>query len=168
MVKNIFSDGIKAAVSLIAAAGKTAPKAKGIDTLEIKILSHSNKKTLINQMKKIGKLRDAQGISKADAVILIGSSDRVRGLDCGFCGGDCAHHKGICAYTGVDLGIAVGSMVSRAADLRIDNRIMYTAGYAAIKCKIMSEKIRAAFAIPLSVSSKNIFFDREVGDGALQ
>jgi len=111
-------------------------------------------------MKEIGKIRDATGISNSDAIILIGAYDKDRGLDCGFCGGSCKSHKGLCAYTGIDLGIAIGSMVSRAADMRIDNRIMYTAGLAALKCSLMPKNVKAAFAIPLSVSSKNIFFDR--------
>jgi len=160
MTEKIYKDGIKAAASLITIAGRTAPKAKGMDTITIKILTAPELKKLIKKMKEIGKIRDAKGISKSDAVILIGASDLPRGLDCGFCGGSCKTHKGLCAYTGIDLGIAIGSMVSKAADMRIDNRIMYTAGLAALKCSLMTKKIKAAFAIPLSVSSKNIFFDR--------
>ncbi|PIY17710.1 MAG: ferredoxin, partial [Elusimicrobia bacterium CG_4_10_14_3_um_filter_49_12_50_7] len=34
------------------------------------------------------------------------------------------------------------------------------AGLAALKCSLMPKNVKAAFAIPLSVSSKNIFFDR--------
>jgi len=151
---------MNAAASLIAIAARTAPKAKGMDTISIKILSAGELKKLINKMKKIGKIRDAKGISKADVVILIGGADLPRGLNCGFCGGSCTSRKGLCAYTGIDLGIAIGSMVSKAADMRIDNRIMYTAGFAALKCALMPKNIKAAFAIPLSVSSKNIFFDR--------
>ncbi|PKM99693.1 MAG: ferredoxin [Elusimicrobia bacterium HGW-Elusimicrobia-2] len=160
MTENIYKDGIKAAVSLITIAGRTAPKAKGMDTITIKALTSAELKRLIKKMKKIGKIRDAKGISMSDAVILVGAHDKSRGLDCGFCGGTCKTHKGLCAYTGIDLGIAVGSMVSRAADMRIDNRIMYTAGFAALKCSLMPKNVKAAFAIPLSVSSKNIFFDR--------
>jgi len=45
--------------------------------------------------------------------------------------------------------------------LKIDNRIMFTAGYAAMRCRIMSKEIKLAFGIPLSISEKNIFFDRK-------
>jgi len=160
VTEKIYKDGIKAAVSLITMAGRTAPKAKGMDTIVIKIPTAAEIKKLIKKMKEIGKIRDATGISNSDAIILIGAYDKDRGLDCGFCGGSCKSHKGLCAYTGIDLGIAIGSMVSRAADMRIDNRIMYTAGLAALKCSLMPKNVKAAFAIPLSVSSKNIFFDR--------
>ncbi|MFH1352919.1 MAG: DUF2148 domain-containing protein [bacterium] len=169
MSDKIFEDGIKSAVSLIAIAGKTAPKAKGLDALEIKVMTPVQKKKIVAKMKEIAKtgehgkifLRDSAGVAKADAIILIGSSDIARGLDCRFCGGLCKTRKGICAYTGVDLGIALGSMVSTASALKIDNRIMYTAGYAAVNGGFLSKKIKAAFGISLSVSSKNIFFDRK-------
>jgi len=55
------------------------------------------------------------------------------------------------------LGIAIGSAVSIAANNRIDNRIMYTAGYTAIKNKLLGENIKIAFGIPLSATGKNIF-----------
>ncbi len=166
--KKIFADGIKAAASMIAIAGKTAPKAKGVDTLEIKILSAAQKVKLIAKMREISKkgyhpktfLRDAECVKKSDAIILAGSFDTDRDLDCEFCGYLCKERKGICAFTATDLGIALGSMVSKAADFRLDNRIMFTAGYAAMRCGIFSKKMKMAFGIPLSVSSKNIFFDR--------
>ncbi|MCD6422546.1 MAG: ferredoxin [Elusimicrobia bacterium] len=165
----IFSDGIKAAVSLIAIAGKTAPKAKGIDTLEIKVLNESEKKKLVKKMLAIAKggfrphtfERDANCVKKSDAVILVGSSDVSRGLDCEMCGWICSKRKGLCAYTPLDLGIAIGSMVSKAADFRLDNRIMFTAGYAALRGDFFSKKVKIAFGIPLSVTGKNIFFDRK-------
>jgi len=169
MNDKIFDAGIKSAVSLIAIAGKTAPKAKGFDALEIKIITPAQKKKLAAKMKKIAKtgyhsktfLRDAGGVAKADALILIGSADVSRNIDCRFCGFSCKNRRGLCVYTGVDLGIAIGSMVSTAAALKIDNRILYTAGYAAVNGGFFPKKIKAAFGIPLSVSSKNIFFDRK-------
>jgi len=164
----IFEDGIKSAASLIAIAGKTAPKAKGIDTLKILILTSVQTAKLVRKMKEIAKsgyhtktfLRDSKNVAASDAVILAGSADIARGLDCKFCGYPCKD-KSICAYTGVDLGIALGSMVSTASALKIDNRIMYTAGYAALRSGFFSKKIKVALGIPLSVSSKNIFFDRK-------
>jgi uncharacterized ferredoxin-like protein len=61
----------------------------------------------------------------------------------------------------VDLGIAIGSAVSVAADHRVDNRVMYTVGKAAIDAKLLGPDVVIAFGIPLSVSSKNPFFDRK-------
>lgn len=168
MSEEIFKTGLKTAASLIAIAGKTAPKAKGIDTLKIKVLTSGQKTKLVRKMKEIANsgyhtktfLRDLKNVAASDAVILVGSIDLAHGLDCKFCGHLCKD-KSVCAYTGVDLGIAIGSMVSTASALKIDNRIMYTAGYAALKGGFFSEKIKIALGIPLSVSSKNIFFDRK-------
>jgi len=51
--------------------------------------------------------------------------------------------------------------VSVAADRRVDTRIMYTAGRAAVELKMLGEKIKIIYAIPLSSSGKNPFFDRK-------
>jgi len=47
-----------------------------------------------------------------------------------------------------------------AMDHRIDNRVMYSAGKAAIEGGFLSEEVIVAYGIPLSVSGKNPFFDR--------
>jgi uncharacterized ferredoxin-like protein len=67
---------------------------------------------------------------------------------------------GTCSFSVGDLGIAVGSAVSLTADLRVDNRIMYTAGKAAIELGILGDDILIAYAIPLYAKGKNPFFDR--------
>ena len=67
---------------------------------------------------------------------------------------------GTCSFNAGDLGIAVGSVVSLAADLRVDNRIMYTAGKAAIELGLLGDDVFIAYAIPLSAKGKNPFFDR--------
>jgi uncharacterized ferredoxin-like protein len=51
--------------------------------------------------------------------------------------------------------------VAVAADNRVDNRIMYTAGFAAVKLKLLGEEVKIAYGIPLSATGKNIFFDRK-------
>jgi uncharacterized ferredoxin-like protein len=56
------------------------------------------------------------------------------------------------------LGIAVGSAVKVASDLNIDNRVMYSIGSAAMKMELL--KADEIQGIPLSVTGKNIFFDR--------
>ena len=43
---------------------------------------------------------------------------------------------------------------------RVDNRIFYTAGQAILDLKLMDEKVKVVYAVPLSSASKNIFFDR--------
>ena len=59
----------------------------------------------------------------------------------------------------IDLGIAVGSAVSVAADMRIDNRVMFSVGKAAQSMKLLGECTRI-MGIPLSVSGKSPMFDR--------
>ena len=67
---------------------------------------------------------------------------------------------GTCSFNAGDLGIAVGSAAGLAADLRIDNRIMYTAGKAAIELGMLGEDVQIAYGIPLAAKGKNPFFDR--------
>jgi len=59
----------------------------------------------------------------------------------------------------MDLGIALGSAVKIASDLAVDNRVMYSVGTAARKLGFIDADI--AIGIPLSVSGKNIYFDRK-------
>jgi uncharacterized ferredoxin-like protein len=44
--------------------------------------------------------------------------------------------------------------------LRLDSRVLFSAGWAAKKLGLLPE-VDTIFAIPLSVSSKNPFFDRK-------
>jgi uncharacterized ferredoxin-like protein len=158
---------------LMSIAARTAPKARGMDNLVALILTDKEKDDLANKMEEIAKSgyrtntfqRDSECIRKTSAIILIGTRCSYIGLDCGFCGfkncKECEEKFAICAYNSGDLGIAIGSAVSIAADNRIDNRIMYTAGYAAIKNKLLGSDVKIAFGIPLSATGKNIFFERK-------
>jgi uncharacterized ferredoxin-like protein len=56
----------------------------------------------------------------------------------------------------LDTARAVGSAVSMAVDRRIDNRVFFSAGRAAVNLKV-----RIAYGIPLSVGPKSPFFDRK-------
>lgn len=153
-------------------AARTAPKARGRDFLVTAIVSGPDKTRLADTMRDIAQRdgvaffeRDAQNVDDSPVVVLIGTRKEVMGLPhCGFCGfDDCqdlTESGGICAFNSGDLGIALGSAVSRAADLRLDNRIMYSAGKAALELKLLGPNVAMAYAIPLSASGKNIFFDR--------
>jgi uncharacterized ferredoxin-like protein len=66
-----------------------------------------------------------------------------------------------CAFNNIDLGIALGSAVSIAADSRVDNRIMFSVGMAARELKYFDENVRIIMGISLSASSKSIYFDRQ-------
>ncbi|HIQ02925.1 MAG TPA: ferredoxin, partial [Desulfurococcales archaeon] len=59
----------------------------------------------------------------------------------------------------LNLGIALGSAVKTAGIHNVDNRIMYTIGYAAQRKGLMKADI--IIGIPLSAKGKNIYFDRK-------
>lgn len=162
---------VLAAADAMAAAARTAPKGRGLDRLETWILDGAEKDAFAQSMREYGKeigaeffLRDAKNVDQATALILFGIEEAQHGLNCGYCGkATCAEAaaEGIgCAFAMTDLGIAIGSAVSVAADLRIDNRVMYSAGKTAIHIGTFSKKVKAAYGVPLSVSGKNVFFDR--------
>jgi uncharacterized ferredoxin-like protein len=67
---------------------------------------------------------------------------------------------GTCSFNAGDLGIALGSAVSRLADWRIDNRIMYTVGMAAKELEILGPQVELIYGIPLSITGKSPYFDR--------
>lgn len=158
--------------NLMCGAIRTAPKTCGIDKLSSVVLSEDDKDILSAKMRKIGKhkkidffIRDAICVEQAEAVVLIGTKSGPRGCPhCGYCGfGNCAgmeQSEGHCSYDDLDLGIAIGSAVAIARDHNIDNRVMFSAGTAARDLELLGEGVYKIFAIPLSVSGKNIFFDR--------
>lgn len=153
-------------------AAKTAPKGKGIDLLAMCIVSGPDIKKLSKKMKEIGDreshptfLRDSENILNASAIVLIGTKKQTIGLKyCSYCGYvNCAAAEkagALCAFNPGDLGIAVGSAVSVAMDHRLDNRIMYSVGKAAIALGLLGKETVIAYGIPLSASGKNPFFDR--------
>jgi len=110
--------------------------------------------------------RDADNLDHAPLVVLIGTRKEPLGLPCcGFCGFvDCDAMQaagGTCSFNSGDLGIAVGSAAARAADCRVDNRIMYSAGKAALELNLLGDEVKIAYAIPLAAKGKNPFFDRK-------
>lgn len=169
---------------LMSLAARTAPKGKGTDTLEIRVLAKKDCKKLSARLEKLGKeqnigffLRDAKNIAAADACVLIGSrGDTVAGINCGGCGfATCADFEkarkkqktGKTPYAGpncvirmADLGIAVGSAVKTAQVHNADNRIMYSGGVAARDLGLLPKECTVVYVIPLSATGKNIFFDR--------
>jgi uncharacterized ferredoxin-like protein len=62
-------------------------------------------------------------------------------------------------FQAIDLGIALASAVKLASELNVDNRMMYTIGAAAKKLGLLDSDV--IIGIPLSVSGKNIYFDRK-------
>ena len=170
---NMERDGLLEAARRICIAARTAPKGKGADNLVTMVLTGTEKDEIAAEMQRIGEesgvaffIRDAKNLRAAGALVLLGTKIKTMGVsNCGFCGfKDCAENEkntGICAFNTGDLGIAVGSAVCAAADTRVDNRVFFTAGRAALNLKILGEDVKIAYGIPLSVSGKSIFFDRK-------
>ena len=157
----------------ICAAARTAPKACGVDHMDTSILTGEDKQNVADEMRRLGEtipapffIRDAGNVDASGAVVLIGVKYEPRGLSercglCGFADGTAYTAAGAaCIFTGIDLGIALGSAVSMAADCRIDNRIMFTIGKAAASLGLMGDH-KLIMGIPLSVSGKSPFFDRK-------
>lgn len=151
-------------------AARTAPKGKGVDIIEIAMVTGDDLKVLSDKMVAMVEehgmkffLRDAANILQAECVIIIGTREQVQGLNCGHCGyPTCAGRpEGVpCAVNSVDVGIAIGSACATAADLRVDTRVMFSAGLAAQQLEWLPE-CRSVYAIPVSASTKNPFFDRK-------
>ena len=161
--------------SNMCAAARTAPKARGNDNIITLVLTGTEKDALAEKMDEINIRefegtstifpRDAKNLRLAQAVVLIGVKRAYAGLKfCSFCGFEncekCKEAGGRCAYNTIDLGIALGSAVSIAADNRVDNRIMYSIGKAAAEMNYTDDSV-IWHGIPISISGKNIFFDRK-------
>ncbi|MFA5857929.1 MAG: DUF2148 domain-containing protein [Elusimicrobiota bacterium] len=159
---------------LMCAAARTAPKARGRDNLLYAIITEDTEKEQIakvmeqiaaeepNRVKVM--TRDAQGIRKCMALLLFGTKFAYYDLNCSFCGWptceQAKQHRAQCIYAAHDLGLAIGSACAIAGVHHIDNRVMYSVGYAARKMKLLGDDAGIIFGIPLSITGKNIFFDR--------
>jgi uncharacterized ferredoxin-like protein len=155
---NMERDGLLEVARRICIAARTAPKGKGTDNLVTMVLTGSEKDEIAREMQRIGEetgvaffVRDANCLRSAGALVLLGTKFNTLGVaNCGFCG-----------FNIGDLGIAIGSAVSVAADARVDNRVFFSAGRAAVNLKTLGPEVKIAYGIPLSVGGKSIFFDRK-------
>jgi uncharacterized ferredoxin-like protein len=171
---------------LMELAARTAPKARGVDTILVRILTGKEIRALADRLAETGEkrkigffVRDAKNIAACDACVIVGAKGRlVTGVNCGACGyATCEElareskkrRKRTTDFSGpncsmrmTDLGIALGSAVKTAQIHNVDNRVMYSAGTAALDLGLLGKDCTVAYAIPLSATGKNIFFDREV------
>ena len=156
------------------AAARTAPKAKGIDNIVALTLTEEDKDRVADEMERLSEplgykffLRDAKNVRAAQALVLLGIREGQRGLNagCRHCHfencADCADHGGVCVYDPMDLGIAIGSAVAAAADDRVDNRVLFSAGRAAMSLELLGADVAMVMGIPLAVAGKSPFFDRK-------
>ncbi len=165
-------DAILCVAKFMTAAARTAPKGMGVDNIETLIIDGDEKDQLIKELRKIHEetgedfyRRDSVNIRNSKYVVLIGVRNYPVGLtNCGNCGFEnCEEAKKAganCAFNITDLGIAVGSAVSIAADHRIDNRVFFSAGRAATRLGFLSDNVRVCYGIPLSTHGKSTYFDR--------
>lgn len=176
---------VEIVAELMALSARTAPKARGTDSIVVKVVAGEDLKNLAEEMRHIGEarnqkflLRDAGNMERSDACVLIGSEgENVVGLDCGGCGySTCQEmlaaqkgqsgqktpfHGPNCAIRMADLGIALGSAAKTASIHNVDNRIMFTAGLSALSLGWL-EGCNVAYGIPLKAAGKSIYFDRPV------
>jgi len=170
-------DAVMTVAGLMELSARTAPKGMGQDFIEIVILDDDQRKRLgqdmlaINKQKSLpGFERDGQNVLDSEAVVLIGlMPHKGAGLNCMACGFrsceefNTIHRSGEfdgpnCAIRMLDLGIAIGSAVRTAAEMNVDNRVMYRIGVSAKRLGL--SKAQLVHGIPLSAKGKNIFFDR--------
>ena len=155
-------------------AARTAPKTRGIDNVRTCVVNAGELNAIAEEMERLGAhtglgsfARDAQNVRASKAIVLIGTIETTRGLNaaCCYCHfGDCAGCSAAgacCVYDSMDLGIALGSAVATIADDRIDNRIMFSIGKAALSLGMMAHDVKIAMGIPLCAGGKNPFFDRK-------
>jgi uncharacterized ferredoxin-like protein len=179
LAENDYTQHLLEVARLMELAARTAPKSRGQDFIEIKILSKGEVRDLAQKMIEFGKQtgkkdfdRDSANVQNSPVVVLIGLKNASTvNLDCGACGfANCddlkkapksnGHFYGpICALRHLDFGIALGSAVKTAQMMNVDNRIMYRVGVAARNTGIVDWDF--VMGIPLSATGKNIYFDRE-------
>jgi uncharacterized ferredoxin-like protein len=171
-------DAIEIVAKLMELSAVTAPKSKGVSFVQTLVLTGAALQKLADGMVRFGERtgkkdfdRDAKGIARSGAVVLIGLKDsKAVGLDCGACGHpDCKSFERqakqekefsgpACAFRLLDMGIALGSAVKTASLLNADNRIMYRIGTVAREMKMVDWDF--VMGVPLAAAGKNIFFDR--------
>lgn len=180
---NDESRAVRLACDLMALSARTAPKGKGADSLVIRSVADDDLDRLAGAMRRVAESggspifsRDAANVDASEACLLLGVRGReTLGLDCGGCGyagcgamGEAAvaEHTDYagpnCVLKVTDLGIAVGSAVKTASLLNLDNRVMYTAGVAALGLGWLPD-CTVGYGIPVSATGKSIYFDRTGG-----
>jgi uncharacterized ferredoxin-like protein len=159
--KEALRNGVIRVAELMIISAKTAPKARGVDNIVSTIIvDREELEKLARKMEDLAPLhgeffkRDADSVRKSDAVVLIGCKI----VDIGLKKPEVYKYDPGLINSIVNLGIALGSAVKTASILNVDNRIMYSLGVAAQELKLIDADV--VYGIPLSVKSKNIFFDR--------
>ncbi len=179
-----MKDIARMVAGLMAASARTAPKAGGKDFLEIVVITNDEDlKKIAEAMKSYAPkstneaywLRDAANIENSQALLLVGLSKPVTaGYDCGGCGyPTCAeftknremkakemgYNGPHCVVRMMDIGVALSSAAKTASLHNVDNRVQQRVGAAARE--LGSIQADVATGIPISISGKSIYFDRQ-------
>jgi uncharacterized ferredoxin-like protein len=179
----MLTKALEVVAELMALSARTAPKARGQDSIIIRVVVGQDLKLLAQEMRRLGEargaatlIRDAANVEQSQACLLLAASSAdVTELNCGACGyatcqemleaqgsspKDRPFRGPNCAMKMADLGIALGSAAKTASLHNADNRIMYSAGASALSLGWMPG-CNVAYGIPLQASGKNIYFDRK-------
>jgi len=183
----IESESVRSVAGLMALAARTAPKAVGLDSIKVEIATGKEQPNSVRIMAMGAEIGmdffrvNGDQVKKSDATVLIGvEGTKNLGLNCGGCGHvTCAEmakavkarkrgEKTVfsgpnCVFKISDLGIAVGSAVKTASIHNVDNRVMYTAGVAALDIGML-KGCSVAHGIPLRAAGKNMYFDVQFGE----
>ncbi len=168
----------------MAASARTAPKAGGKDFLEIVVITkQEDLKKIADSMKAYAPkstneaywLRDASNIENSQALLLVGLAKPVTaGYDCGGCGyptcAEFSKNKQMkekeMGYTGphcvmrmMDIGVALSSAAKTASLHNVDCRVQQRVGAAAKAIGLI--KAEVVMGIPISITGKSIYFDRQ-------
>ena len=184
--KEVEKSAVTMAAALMAASARTSPKGRAVDsTTSLVLMDDDLEKLALAMERKAAEKpdylssvykRDANNVRNSGCVLLLGVTGEPKKIeqpiDCGACGfASCEHLSKarkkaktkdfvgpVCIFQAMDLGIALCSSAKLAADLGIDNRMMYTVGAAAQSLGLLDSDI--IIGIPLSVTGKNPYFDR--------
>ena len=159
--EEIVKESVVQVARLMALSAITAPKARGVDNVVVGVLKdRAAIERLAEAMEKMAEQmgdffkRDADNIRRSTAVVLIGC--KIKNIDVKTPPGYPYDLNFVLNI--LNLGIAVGSAAKTASLHNVDNRVMFSAGFAAQMLKLIDADV--VLAIPLSATSKSIYFDR--------
>ncbi len=173
MKDEILKEGLDIVSKLLLMDAITAPKSIGRNDIVVDIINDNKyKEPILDKAKEIAKRsgfgfyeRDAFNCENISHIIVTGYKVFYHRFNCGFCGfescDECENKGGMCAISITDSGIAIGSLVKLSSLFGVDNRVMLSIGQATKEVGFFKEKVGGAYGIPLSVTTKNPFFDRK-------
>jgi len=160
--EELLKEGVLEAARLMALSAVTAPKARGVDNVVVRVLHEPGElEALAKALEEMALeyedffARDAESVRKSSAVLLVGCRVVPLGLK------QPKEYKADVdlVMSLINLGIAVGSAVKTASLLNVDNRVMYTVGLAAQRLGLVDADY--VIGVPLSASAKSPYFDRK-------